>query len=130
MIEWEEITDGEGIKRMRKIERKPPVCLTDDEQAILGELSKPASRDVVGYHVTRLASHKRMQDDPKMMTMVIKDFTDYITTEKPKEYELYNAIDYFISKDHSPFFPPLSQVMDAVKIAKKQGYVDKLAPCK
>lgn len=117
-----------GKEAMQRIETAVPVAMTEQELEVLAQLSKPCSREIVAAHVARLATHKRMLDDASAARLLISDFVSYIFAERPKEYELYNAMDYFITNDKNPFFPPLSQVLTAVKKCKLHGFCENLDP--
>lgn len=116
----------EGPNGMRKEQVNLPAPLTPEEQGLMAELSKPCGREIVALHVARLAAHKRLNDDASAASVVVRDFTDYLFAERLNEYQLYNVMDFFIAKQRSPFFPPLSEVMAAAEICRAKGYVDKL----
>ncbi len=110
---------------MCRKEIRLPAVITDAERELLEDLSRPATRDIIAVHVARLAAHKRMPNDADAAAVVIREFTDFIFGEHAKEYEIYETFDWFITKDQSPWFPPLSQVLIALKTAVKYGYIDK-----
>lgn len=121
-IEWERDPD---TNRMCRKEIRLPVVMTEAERELMEDLSRPATRDIIAVHVARLAAHKRMPNDADAAAVVIREFTDFIFLENGKEYEIYETFDWFITKDQSPWFPPLSQILIALKTAQKHGYIDR-----
>ena len=110
---------------MCRKEIRLPVVMTEAERELMEDLSRPATRDIIAVHVARLAAHKRMPNDADAAAVVIREFTDFIFLENGKEYEIYETFDWFITKDQSPWFPPLSQILIALKTAQKHGYIDR-----
>jgi len=124
-IEWDYVIDEKGTRLARQNRIMFPVVMTEQERELMEDLSRPVTKDIVAVHVARLAAHKRMPNDTDMASVVIREFTDFIFGEHAKEYEIYETFDWFITKDQSPWFPPLSQVLIALKTAVKHGYIDK-----
>lgn len=124
-IEWEDVVDEHGHIRKRQNRMMMPVVMTEQERELMEDLSRPATKDIIAVHVARLAAHKRMPNDEGSAAVVVTEYTDFIFGEHAKEYEIYETFDWFITKDQSPWFPPLSKVLVALKTTMKHGYIDR-----
>ncbi len=100
-----------------------PMVITPEQQALLSEVSRPCGQEVVLAHLMRLAAHKKVTGEAWQMEIVANDYADYMAEKEPKEYEVYDAIDWFITKDKSPFLPPVSRILAALESAMKHGFV-------
>ena len=104
---------------MRKDVKTIPSSLSKDHLEQVERLRLPAEKTVIISILTKLAVHKRMENDVNRQAMLFKDYADLLYGQP--EYAIIEAVLHLIEYDTDPYFPPLAVITEVIETKKIPG---------
>lgn len=99
--------------------------------SLLDSVHRPAQKEHVGYHLTRLSAHKKNTKDKMAFKIIIEDLA--YDLNGCSEWALFKACEEF-RKGSNPFFPDTHDIIAAVKrwqaVANRMGQPEPPPPPK
>ena len=98
---------------MRMIRRFQGPVHTPEQKLWLDRHTAPCGHSIALEHLDWLAAHKRMENDLDRMTVLKRDYADFLS--RAPEYALALAVVWFIEESDSPWWPVFDDLKDKVE---------------